>query len=524
MNITREDLPGRQVALTIDLDPETINKALDHAYHQMVNQVNIPGYRPGRAPRYMVERYVGLDTLTERAVRNILPQALQEAIADQNLDAMDVGDFEIVSMDPVQVKIIVVQPPKIELGDYSGVRVEKEQTEITSDQVEQVLVELQREGAPWNEPAEPRPIKEGDMVYLDLEGFTNEGLLPEAQRENFPTIVGMARAGVPEVVSKALEGMSLGEEKDIAATLADDYPVEEMRGRDVTYHVTTRSMKEQQLPEMNDEFAKSLGGYETVEALREAVDKDLRQRVEESTSSNQVNTIISKIVEGAEVDVPDLLVKEELDGMLKSLEERLKQQRLTTRQYFSYNSTSENEWRERNRERAKERVVRTLVLQEFARREGIEVDEAEIESEISQMLAGFEGAEKEAAEAVLANKESRTDLEDRLFQRKIVDRMVGIAEGRIEASKPDQTEAAEGTDEAVTTEDGASEASAEDTTEDKGEVGGAGDASDMAEAGGAAEVLGTEGVDLQSPNETGEAEGGGTPSTAPGLGSSEGKS
>src|ERR671935_2805794 len=119
-------MPGRQVALTIELETETVNAALDRAYRQMVNQVNVPGFRRGRAPRPILERYVGKEMLTERAVKNILPQTLQDAIAEQKLEAMDVSDYEIVSMDPLQVKVVVVQQPLVEVGDYSSIRIEKE--------------------------------------------------------------------------------------------------------------------------------------------------------------------------------------------------------------------------------------------------------------------------------------------------------------------------------------------------------------------------------------------------------------
>lgn len=507
MNITREDLPGRQVALTIELEPELINSALDRAYRQMVNQVNIPGFRRGKAPRYILESYVGKEALTEKAVKNILPDTVQNAITEQNIEAMDVGDVEIVSMDPLQVKVIIVQPPKVELGDYGSIRVEKETTEINDEQIEQVMAELRREGVPWAEPAEPRPIREGDMVYLDLEGFTGEGELQEARREDFPTIVGMVGGGVPEVVMKELVGMSVGDEKDITETIPEDYPDERLQGRDVSYHVKALSMKEQDLPELNDEFAKKLS-YDTVPELREAVEKNLRQRADESAESNQVNAAITQLVEGATADVPEVIVNEELDLMLKRLEGRLREQRLSLRQYLSYNGITDKEWREKNRERGRERVIRGLVLQEFARREGIGVNDEEVEGEIQGMLERFEGEEKERAQSVLTRDEARHDLEDRLFQRKIVDRLVGIAEGRIEAAVVE--EGSEAGDQGSEAESG----EAETTTEADEEQG---TASDLEEAGGAAEVLGTEGVDARSENETGEAEGGGTPSSAPRL-------
>jgi trigger factor len=504
LNVTREDLPGRQVALTIDLDPETINAALDKAYRQMVNQYNVPGFRRGKAPRYILESYLGKEALTERAVNNMLPETVQEALKDQDLEALDVSDVEIVSMDPVQVKVTVVQPPLVELGDYGSIRVEKETAEVTPEQVDEVLLELRRDGAPWNEPEEARPAAEGDMAYVDLEGFTTQGPLEEAKRENFPTIIGLARAGVPEAVNKELVGMSVGDEKDVTDTLPDDYPNEELRGLDVTYHVTLRQIKEQQLPELDDEFAKK-AGYDTVEALREAVDRNLRQRTEEAAETKQLDAIIEQLVEGSNIDVPDVMVNEELDSMLKNLEERVKQQfNIPLRRFLTLNGLTEEQWREGEREHARARVLRTQALQEFARREDIGVDESEIDAEVTQVLERFEEDQREEVAKALDQHQMRHDLEDRIFQRKIVDRLTAIAEGReVAAAAPEA--------EAKPARSGRKSKAA--AAEDEGQ----GDAADLAEAGGAAELLGTAGVDVESSNETGDAPAGGTPTTAPGL-------
>ncbi len=517
MNITREDLPGRQVALTIELDPDTVSAALDRAYRQVVNQVDIPGFRRGKAPRPLVESYLGKDYLVERAVKNILPKALQDAIAEQNIDALDVGEVDIISTDPLQIKVVVVQKPVVELGDYRSIRVQKEPTEVTDEQVEEVLAELRREGAPWQELSEPRPIKEGDMVYLDLEGFTTEGELGAAKRENFPTIVGLERAGVPESVNRALVGMQVGEEKDVADVLPEDYPVESLRGKDVTYHVTVRSVKEQQLPELNDQFAQQ-HGFDSLQALRDAVERNLRRRAEDAAESNQIAEVIRQLVQGAVVEVPDMLVDEELDLMLRRLEERLKEQRITLRQFFTYNGITEQEWRNMNRERARERLIRGLVLQEFARREGIAVEEGDVEREVERVLETFEEQEKDRARSLLQRDEMRDRIEDQIYERKIRDRLVAIAEGRATTQTEGQTQAQAGSGaeaeareapQAQTAPEPAPESPAQNTQ---------GTAGDLAQAGGAAELLGTEGVDTRSEHETGRAPGGGTPTTAPGLG------
>jgi trigger factor len=502
-------MPGRQVALIIDLDAETVNAAMDKAYRQMVNQYNVPGFRKGKAPRYILESYVGKDTLTERAVRNILPDELQKALDGQDIEAMDVGDVEILSMDPVQVKVIVVQPPKVELGDYGSIRVEKEPVEVTQEQIEEVLQQLRRDGAPWNEPAEPRHIQKDDMVYVDLEGYTTQGPLEEASRENFPTIVGLPRAGVPAAVSDELVGMNVGEEKDVTDTLPDDYPNEAQRGLDATYHVTVRSMKEQNLPELDDEFAKTTG-YEDVAALREAVERNLQQRAEENATTKQLDAVIDQLVAGSTIEVPDVMVDEELDAMVKNLDARLKEQRLTTRQYFMFNGTTEAEYREANRERARERVIRTQALQEFARREGISVEHEEIHEEMDRMLESFQSEELEAAKKVLDTHEAHHDIEDRIFQRKIVDRLTGIAEGRIEAARPEEAES-----EAKAASEPKAEAASD--SEPKAEAETAASAGDEVDAGGVAEVLGTGAVDTKSKRATGKAKGGGTPEDAPAV-------
>jgi trigger factor len=352
------------------------------------------------------------------------------------------------------------------------------------------------------------------MVYVDLEGFTTAGTLEEASRDNFPTIVGVTRAGVPEVVNQALAGMTAGEEKDIADTLPEDYPNEELQGKDVTYHVTVRSMKAQVLPELDEEFAQKLK-YDSVEALREALETNLRQRATDGAESKQVNSVIEQMIAASRVEVPDMMVTEELDTMLKNLDDRLKQQRLSLRQYFTYSGVTEAEWREANKEHARERLVNNLVLQEFAHREGLAVEDEEIDAEVQRIVGSLDDEQRAQADEVFQNHEARHDVQDRVFQRKLMERIVGIAEGRIEAAPAPAP--AEGED-APAVEGADMQAETPEAGGDTGEEDGAtGTAADLEDAGGAAELLGTGDVNTRSPYETGDATGGGTPEDAPAL-------
>jgi trigger factor len=255
-----------------------------------------------------------------------------------------------------------------------------------------------------------------------------------------------------------------------------------------------------------------------VEALREAVQTNLSKRATESAESKQVNSVIEQMISASKVEVPDMMVNEELDNMLKNLDDRLKQQRLSIRQYFTYNGITEAEWREANREQARSRLVNNLVLQEFARREGLSVEEEEIDAEVQQIVASLDDEQRAQADEVFQNHEARHDVQDRVFQRKLMERIVGIAEGRIEAApapapaEGETAEAAAGADMQAETSDASGD------TGDAAEADeAAGTAADLEEAGGAAELLGTGDADTRSPYETGDATGGGTPEDAPAL-------
>jgi hypothetical protein len=257
-----------------------------------------------------------------------------------------------------------------------------------------------------------------------------------------------------------------------------------------------------------------------VEELREAVEKNLRQRATETVETKQVNSVIEQMISASKVEVPEVMVTEELDSMLKSLEDRLKQQRLSIRQYFTYNGITEAEWREANKERARERLVNNLVLREFASREGIAVEESEIDTEVQEIIGRFGDEERAQAESVFQNHEARHDVQDRIFQRKLMEQIAGIAEGRIEAAPaPAPAEGAAGEAAGASKAEDDAGASMEASTAEASEEGEAtGTAADLEEAGGAAEVLGTGDVDTSSPFETGDAAGGGTPDDAPALG------
>jgi trigger factor len=441
VNITREDLPDRQVALTIELETAEVEPALQKAYRQLVGRVNIPGFRPGKAPRHVFERFVGREALIEQAVEGMLTTTLPAAIEEQGIDSTDISDVRIESTDPVTIRVVVDQPAKVELGEYDDIRVAREPVDITPDKVEEVLTSLRRREGTWAAPAEPRPARVGDRVVVDMETYTIDGPVKNMTGESLSMeLTATAPPTWPVEIDENIVGLSPGEEKDFAITFPEGYPDEDMRGKDATVHVKLQSLEELTVPDLDEAFTQKAAGVETVEELRQRIDESLRREAEENTERTQVDAVIQQMVDRSTVEVPSALIEREIDRSFERLGQRLKERHIDPKRYFTLTGTSEEEWRAAQREPARERLRQTLVLGEFARRAGVDVSDADVEQAIDERMQPFAGTPTEdRIREIFASHEQRHQIENQLFERRLMDRLVALAEGRLDelAATPD---------------------------------------------------------------------------------------
>ena len=509
MNVTREDLPDRQVALTIALDNAEIEPALQKAYRQLVGRVNIPGFRPGKAPRNIFERYAGREMLVQQAVESLLTTPQPEAVKEQGLDADNIADVEVMSTNPVVVKVLVDQPALVALPDYSDIRVERETAEVPPERTDEVITAMRRREGTWVTPAEPRPARLGDRVVVDMETYTIDGPVRNMTGEDQSMeLTANAAATWPGEIDQNIAGLLPDEEKDFAITFPPAYPDEELRGKDATVHVKLKKIEEMILPDLDDAFAERTAGVPTVDDLRERVQTNLQHEAEETAEGKQVDEVIRLLVERATAEVPKHMIDHDVDHRMEDLTEVLRERHIDARRYFSLTGTSEAEWRTAQREPARKRLQQTLVLREFTRREGIpEVSDEEVAQQIEQQLEPYAGTPSaERLRELFSSDDQKHRIENELFERRLRDRLIAVAEGRATPPAPAEPAEAEAPAEAAPAEETAEPAAAEEATPTETEqpdeataptpaISGATPATaqepgPLETAGGAAEVLG----------------------------------
>ena len=425
MKITREETSPREVTLNIELDAADVEPYLDRAYKRVVNRVQIPGFRRGKAPRYIVENYVGREALVRENLDHIVQESVERAIEEENLETFGEPEVEVVEIDPLSVKSVVALEPIVELGDFRSLRLEPEPVEVTEEEVDRAVEQIRYDGTPW-EPAD-RPVRFGDLVTLNLEGIIEGHKVADEEGVEFiPTLDNP----VPfPGFSVYLEGMQRDEQKEFALKVPDDYPDKTIEGKECRFHVEVSEIKEKVLPEFDDEFAKGVGdGYESLEALRASIMKDRTERAQIEAERAFQERSLEEVVTGASVEVSDLTTNKEIDHLL---EERLQGPRgykMDMDTYLKNVGKSQEELRDEMRPTAQERLTRYLVVRKLAQGEGIEVSPEEIDDEVEK-IASVSGESGEALRKAFSSDSARGSIGGAILTRKVLERLVQIVGG-----------------------------------------------------------------------------------------------
>ena len=425
MKVTNEKTENSQAFLTIEMESAEVEESLEASYHRLVKKTKIPGFRKGKAPRAILERHIGKESLLEDALNALLPQAYEKAVKEQEIEPIAQPHIEIAQTDPVIFKVTVPLPPIIKLGDYHHLQVEPEPVEVTEDDVNLAIEQLRRQHAIW-EPVE-RPVEFDDLVALDVysnvEGkpFINMKEIQYHVVHDLPYPV----AGFAEQLS----GMRRDEEKEFKLQFPSDYPRGELAGKEGWFKVKVSEIKQARLPELNDEFAREINPeLETVDALREQVSTSLRLKAEQVAKIDFEERLIKGVVDLAEVEFPSVLTDMEINRLLSERLRYLQREGRSLEEYLSYRNKTEEELREELRPPATKRVTRSLVMGKIAEEEKIEVGDAEIEAEIEGMVRSAT-ENKDELQKFLNTPQSRESIEQLLMTRKTMQRLVEIAGG-----------------------------------------------------------------------------------------------
>lgn len=498
MKITTEDMPDRQIGLLIELEEAEIEDHKQRAYRRLVQRYVIPGFRRGKAPRVILERHIGAETLIQDDIEGLLERSVADAVEQQELEPIarpQVTDLE--SLDPITFRATISLRPEVELGDYESIRVDWEEPEVTDDQVEEVLNNLRRQGSPW-EPVE-RAVQLGDLLTVDMRGYVDEdpedaaepedGGDEDVDAESEPTSEADSEPesddsddseGEPEVpgrrtfveetgisymvqegvtypapgVPEQLVGMSAEETKEFTISVPDDFTIRDLNGKDAHFTVTVREVKEQNLPDLDDEWAQGVEGFgddefETVDALRERIRSDLTERTEAQARAEFEEDILEKFAETATVTYPPIVVDMEVDRILQDQDEQMRGMGMSLAAYAQSTGQGVEQLRDSVRPQAEQRVLRGLLITNLAESKDIEASDEEIDGDIAEVIgAQQDEAAQEQARQVFESEAARESVQRRIVARKTMDMLVEIARGERDGSEDAaETEAEADTDE-----------------------------------------------------------------------------
>lgn len=386
MRANAERIEKNTVLLEVEVDAEQFSKAMDQAYRKLVKKVRVPGFRPGKAPRMILERHIGKQTLMDEAVEIVVPEAYFKAVEDTGIEPVAQPQLELVQVEegkPVVFKAKVVVKPEVELGQYTGLEVTRPSTEVTAEDVQKELERLQNRHAKLVSLDEGT-VQKGDLVTLDFIGRVNVELFGKEQVTDYTLEVGSGW------FEDNLVGMALNETRDITVRFPDDYPNPELAGKEDVYTVTVKAIKRKELALLDDEFAKDVSEVDTLEELRSNLENKLKLAAEARARAKIRQGVLSQAVKNSQVDIPEEMVDSRIDEMLQGMERRLMAQGLSLEDYIRYSKTSMEEMRAVLRPDAEQSLKTMLVLDAIVKAENITVSEEEIQAEIERMAKEME--------------------------------------------------------------------------------------------------------------------------------------
>lgn len=431
MKVTKEKTENSQVFLTIEMEPAEVEESLDKSYQHLVKKKSIPGFRKGKAPREVLERYIGKECLLDDALDNLLPEAYEKAIKEQEIEAIARPHVEIAQTDPVVFKVTVPLKPTIKLGDYQHIQVAPEPVDVTDDDVNDAIEQLRHQEASW-EPVE-RPVESDDLVVLDIESDIEDK--PFINRKGIQYQVVHDLPFPAPGFAEQLLGMKGNEDKEFKLQFPSDFANAELAGKESSFKVRVTEIKQEILPELNDEFAGGLNpDFKSLDSLREHVSADLKLRAEEKARIDFEEKVIEAVVDIAELEFPPILVEMEIDRLFDQRLQRLQVGREGLEEYLRGINKTEEELREGLRPLATKRVTRSLVVGRIAEEEKVEVTDSEIEDEIENMTQNA-AEKKDELQKFFNRPESRESIKQLLTPRKTIQQLVEIAKGSNTAVK-----------------------------------------------------------------------------------------
>jgi trigger factor len=417
------------MVLEIEVPPDEVARHFATAYRHVAERTKVPGFRPGKAPRQVIDRFVGRGSVLAEAIDHLVSDSYGAALDQTDVIPIDNPDVDIdpasvVEGQPVSYTATVPVRPDVELGAYTDYAFGLEVPEVTDEQVEQVIGELREQQATLR-PVDGRSAAEGDIASVKFTGTIDGEPFEGGSADRLPVVIGEDRM-IPGW-EQQLVGMDMGASKGFDITFPDDYRVEELRGKEAHFEVELLDLREKLLPDVTDDFVQSVGDMQTVDELRAEIRDAMVKRADAEARHTFGDRIIDYAVTNASVELPEVMVTNEVEIMRDELQSRLAQQRIGLEQYLALSKQTPEELTVELREPATRRVKTLLVLSAIAEKEGIDATDEQIDAEIAEQLARY--GEDAKLREYLSSRRGRSYLRMTLRNRTLVDTLVDRALG-----------------------------------------------------------------------------------------------
>lgn len=439
MSVQVENLEKNMVKLTIEVPAEELEKAIDAAYKKQKNQISIPGFRKGKVPRAMVEKMYGVEVFYEDAANTLMQQNYPSAVEESGIDIVSRPSIDVVQIEkgkPFIYTAEVAVRPEVTLGKYMGVTVTKIDTSVSDDEVAEAL-EQQRNNNARTISVTDRPVAVGDTAVIDFEGFVDGVAFEGGKGENHPLEIGSHT--FIDNFEDQLVGKNAGDEVEVNVTFPEQYQAADLAGKPATFKVKINEIKAKELPELDDEFAQDVSEFDTLAEYKESLKKNLEEKKENEAKRTKEDEAVQKIIDKSKMDIPEAMIDTQCETMIEEFAQRIAQSGLSMDQYLQFSGLTVDGLKEQVRPEALSRIQASLVLEQIAKDENIEVSDDDVNAEIEKMAASY-GMEADKLKEYMGDAEKESMKKDLAINKAVELVMSNVKERAKAKSKKEKEE------------------------------------------------------------------------------------
>lgn len=390
MSVQVEKLEKNMAKLTIEVSSEEFENAIAKAYKKNKNKISMPGFRKGKAPRAMIEKMYGKGIFYEDAANSIIPDAYADAAKESELEIVAQPEIDVTQIEsgkPFIFTATVALKPEVTLGEYKGIEVEKKEVEVTDEEVEAEINKVRESNARMLD-IDDRATQDGDTVLIDFDGYVDGKQFEGGKADDYSLVLGSH--SFIDNFEEQLVGKNIGDDVEVNVTFPENYQAEELQGKPAVFKVKIKEIKVKELPELDDDFAQDVSNFDTIAEYKEDLKKKLTENKEEALKREREEAVIGKIIENAQMDIPEQMVDAQTRQMTQEFAQRLSSQGLSIDQYMQFTGLTPQKMIEELKPQALKRIQSRLVLEAVVAAENIETTEEELDKEIENMASMYQ--------------------------------------------------------------------------------------------------------------------------------------